>query len=68
MDIVLRRQTNPNPELLKQAVKRPKLKKRGLGKKKKNMIPEGVFMSSEPRRQFFEGTLYSADDLGDDRS
>ena len=41
MDLVLRRHTNPDPELLKQAMKRPKLKKtdveKGLGKKRKNM-------------------------------
>ncbi|KAE9408373.1 Brix-domain-containing protein [Gymnopus androsaceus JB14] len=41
MDLVLRRHTNPDPELLKQAMKRPKLQKtdveKGLGKKKKNM-------------------------------
>ncbi|KAJ3724879.1 Brix-domain-containing protein [Lentinula raphanica] len=40
MDLVLRRHTNPDPELLKQAMKRPKLKKtdieKGLGKRKKN--------------------------------
>ncbi|EEB90137.1 hypothetical protein MPER_11697 [Moniliophthora perniciosa FA553] len=41
IDLVLRRHTDPDPELLKQAMKRPKLKKtdveKGLGKKKKNM-------------------------------
>jgi ribosome production factor 2 len=41
LDLVLRRHTNPDPELLKQAMKKPKLKKtdveKGLGKKRKNM-------------------------------
>lgn len=41
MDLVLRRHTNPDPELLKQAMRRPKLKKtdveKGLGKKRKNL-------------------------------
>ncbi|KAF9078000.1 Brix domain-containing protein [Rhodocollybia butyracea] len=41
MDLLLRRHTNPDPEMLKQAMKRPKLKKtdveKGLGKKRKNM-------------------------------
>ncbi|KAJ3733600.1 Brix-domain-containing protein [Lentinula guzmanii] len=41
MDLVLRRHTNPDPELLKQSMKRPKLKKtdieKGLGKKRKNL-------------------------------
>lgn len=41
LDLVLRRHQEPDPELLKQALKRPKLKKtdveKGLGKKKKNM-------------------------------
>jgi ribosome production factor 2 len=41
LDLVLRRHQAPDPELLKQAMKRPKLKKsdteKGLGKKKKNM-------------------------------
>ncbi|KIK62049.1 hypothetical protein GYMLUDRAFT_42490 [Collybiopsis luxurians FD-317 M1] len=39
IDLVLRRHTNPDPELLKQAMKRPKVKKAdvesGLGKKRK---------------------------------
>ncbi|EJD50818.1 Brix-domain-containing protein [Auricularia subglabra TFB-10046 SS5] len=41
LDLVLRRHTDPDPELLKQAMKRPKLAKKdveaGLGKKRKNM-------------------------------
>ena len=41
LDLTLRRHTDPDPELLKQAMKRPKLKKqdveKGLGKRKKNM-------------------------------
>ncbi|KAK7466287.1 rRNA-binding ribosome biosynthesis protein rpf2 [Stygiomarasmius scandens] len=41
LDMVLRRHTTPDPEMLKQAMKRPKLKKtdveKGLGKKRKNM-------------------------------
>ena len=41
LDLVLRRHQPADPELLKQAMKRPKLKKtdveKGLGKKKKNM-------------------------------
>ncbi|KAJ3506495.1 hypothetical protein NLJ89_g6837 [Agrocybe chaxingu] len=41
LDLVLRRHQPPDPELWKQAMKRPKLKKtdveKGLGKKKKNM-------------------------------
>jgi ribosome production factor 2 len=41
LDLVLRRHQAPDPELLKQALRRPKLKKtdveKGLGKKKKNM-------------------------------
>ncbi|KAJ4468136.1 Brix-domain-containing protein [Lentinula aciculospora] len=41
MDLVLRRHTNPDPELLKHATRRPKLKKtdveKGLGKKRKNL-------------------------------
>ena len=41
LDLVLRRHQEPDPELLKQALKSPKLKKtdveKGLGKKKKNM-------------------------------
>ncbi|KZT66667.1 Brix-domain-containing protein [Daedalea quercina L-15889] len=41
MDLVLRRHTDSDPELLKQALKRPKLRKhdveKGLGKKRKNM-------------------------------
>jgi ribosome production factor 2 len=41
LDLVLRRHQEPDPELLKQAMRRPKLKKtdieRGLGKKKKNL-------------------------------
>lgn len=41
LDLVLRRHQAPDPELLKQALKQPKLKKndveKGLGKKKKNM-------------------------------
>lgn len=41
MDLVLRRHADPDPELLKQALRRPKLKKqdveKGLGRKRKNM-------------------------------
>jgi len=41
LDLVLRRHQEPDPELLKQALKQPKLKKtdveKGLGKKKKNV-------------------------------
>ena len=41
MDLVLRRHTEPDAEMLKQALKRPKLKKqdveKGLGRKRKNM-------------------------------
>jgi ribosome production factor 2 len=41
LDLVLRRHQAPDPELLKQALRRPKLKKtdieKGLGKKRKNM-------------------------------
>jgi len=41
LDLSLRRYTPPDPELLKQALKRPKLKKqdveKGLGKKRKNL-------------------------------
>ena len=41
LDLTLRRHTDPDPEILKQALKRPKLKKqdveKGLGKRKKNM-------------------------------
>ncbi|KAI0072586.1 Brix-domain-containing protein [Panus rudis PR-1116 ss-1] len=41
LDLSLRRHTSPDPEILKQALKQPKLKKqdveKGLGKKKKNM-------------------------------
>ncbi|KAL0572070.1 rRNA-binding ribosome biosynthesis protein rpf2 [Marasmius crinis-equi] len=41
IDLVLRRHTDPDPVMLKQALKRPKLKKtdieKGLGKKRKNM-------------------------------
>ena len=41
LDLSLRRHTDPDPEMLKQAMKRPKLKKqdveKGLGKRKKNM-------------------------------
>ncbi|KAK2464765.1 hypothetical protein APHAL10511_003183 [Amanita phalloides] len=41
LDLSLRRHQDPDPEMLKQAMKRPKLKKqdveKGLGKKKKNM-------------------------------
>ncbi|KAF5384656.1 hypothetical protein D9757_007486 [Collybiopsis confluens] len=41
IDFVLRRYTNPDPELLKQAMRRPKVKKAeiesGLGKKRKNL-------------------------------
>lgn len=41
LDLVLRRYQAPDPELLKQSLKRPKLKKqdveKGLGKKRKNM-------------------------------
>ncbi|KAJ3557404.1 hypothetical protein NM688_g1489 [Phlebia brevispora] len=41
LDLVLRRHTDPDPEMLKQAMKCPKLKKqdveKGLGKRKKNM-------------------------------
>jgi ribosome production factor 2 len=41
LDLVLHRHTSPDPELLKQALKQPKLKKRdvekGLGKKRKNL-------------------------------
>ncbi|KAH9921011.1 Brix domain-containing protein [Fomitopsis serialis] len=41
MDLVLRRHTEPDSELLKQALRRPKLRKqeveKGLGKKRKNM-------------------------------
>jgi len=41
LDLSLRRHTPPDPELLKQALRRPKLKKqdveKGLGKKRKNM-------------------------------
>lgn len=35
--------------------KTKKVGKRDWVKKRKNMIPDGVFMSSEPRRRFFEG-------------
>lgn len=41
LDLTLRRHTDPDPEMLKQAMKRPKMKKqdveKGLGKRKKNM-------------------------------
>jgi ribosome production factor 2 len=41
LDLVLRRHQPPDPELLKQSLKRPKLKKqdveKGLGKRKKNL-------------------------------
>lgn len=41
IDLRLRRHTDPDPELLKQAMRRPKLKKQdvesGLGKRKKNL-------------------------------
>ncbi|KAK7042973.1 rRNA-binding ribosome biosynthesis protein rpf2 [Paramarasmius palmivorus] len=41
IDLVLRRHTDPDPEMLKQALRRPKLKKtdveKGLGKKRKNL-------------------------------
>ncbi|CCM04281.1 uncharacterized protein FIBRA_06452 [Fibroporia radiculosa] len=41
LDLVLRRNTEPDPEILKQAMKRPKLRKqdveKGLGKKRKNI-------------------------------
>lgn len=41
MDLVLRRHTEPDSEMLKQALKRPKLKKqdveKGLGRRRKNM-------------------------------
>ena len=41
LDLSLRRHADPDPEMLKQAMKRPKLKKqdveKGLGKRKKNM-------------------------------
>ena len=41
LDLSLRRHTDPDPEMLKQAMKRPKLKKqdveKGLGKRKKNL-------------------------------
>lgn len=41
IDLRLRRHTDPDPEVLKQAMKRPKIKKQdvesGLGKKRKNM-------------------------------
>lgn len=41
LDLTLRRHTDPDPEMLKQALRRPKLKKQdveqGLGKRKRNM-------------------------------
>lgn len=41
LDLALRRHTDPDPEMLKQALRRPKLKKQdveqGLGKRKRNM-------------------------------
>ena len=46
LDLTLRRHQSPDPEMLKQAMKRPKLKKtdveKGLGKKTKNMEVDGM--------------------------